>query len=240
MFFYLPDIKSRADSESSEDFYEGDLIQHFISLRVTREDLVWITDLNGFLLKAEILDVNKAKKQIRYSVIESKTISRPKPNILFQAIMDMKYLEKLFEILPHSGFSKIVLFASENSPKYGLRLERLEKILVRSCSQAQILYKPQVEVKTDLENIQDCINTTSQENQKFALLDFAGKQILNQPEVANEFDYSGVIVGPEGGFSSQEVALLGASKNVFKVAMGEIIYPGWLAGYSFNKLLKKL
>jgi RsmE family RNA methyltransferase len=219
MYFYLP-----TDSVSRiEEIYT----EHFFSMRVKPGDLVYTTDLNGLVREIKIIEAEKKDKLIRFEILKSFfTPQKKQQNILFQAITDKIYLEKMVEIAPHANIDVIYLFHSERSPIGNVNTDRLERILYRSCEQAQKSHKPKIEI-TDKKSLLEKIDIY-----RPIVLEIP-KDTSNITHPLSTSDTSkSVFVGPEGGWSVDEVSLFVLKQLVFE-SLGEVVYPAWLAGYTW-------
>ena len=150
MYFYLPTNNISEISTSH--------IDHFFSMRVKPNDKIVTTDLNGLMRKIKITEIDKKNKNIKFEILESRyEIQKIQKNILIQAITDKTYLEKLVEIAPHANIDIIYLFYSKYSPSTKITLDRLERIMHRSCEQAQKLYKLEIKIinQIDLNKLLD-------------------------------------------------------------------------------------
>jgi 16S rRNA (uracil1498-N3)-methyltransferase len=218
MYFYLP-----TDNVSQIDKICTD---HFFSMRVKAGDTVTTTDLNGLKREIKVLEAEKRLKLIRFEILSSiYTPQNKNENILFQAITDKIYLEKLVEIAPHADINTIYFFYSDRSPKGSINTDRLERILYRSCEQAQKMYKPKIEI------IDNNTTMTKIAEYKPIILEIPDETISKDIKSHND-TLKSVLVGPEGGWSKGEIDLFKQNNLVFE-SLGSIIYPAWLAGYTW-------
>ena len=218
MYFYLP-----TDNISQIDKICTD---HFFSMRIKAGDVVTTTDLNGLKREIKILEAEKKLKLIRFEILSS--IYTPKnenENILFQAITDKIYLEKLIEIAPHADINTIYFFYSDRSPKGSINTDRLERILYRSCEQAQKMYKPKIEI------IDNALLINKIKHIKSIVLEIPDETTGMSSNIQNK-TINSIIVGPEGGWSKLEMDLFVKNNLVFD-SLGSVVYPAWLAGYTW-------
>ncbi len=165
---------------------------------------------------------------------------------LFQAQTDKIYLEKWAEILPFTFFNQVFVFHSDFGTPQKFNFERLEKILIRSCCQAQMLYKITIKFveKREMEKlliefkpiVLDCeINNLDNSEKIEAKLKTKNltKKLKNseiQKETQNkaeEIISKNYLVGAEGGFSESEKKYFAKIDLEFQ-NLGQIIYPSWL------------
>jgi RsmE family RNA methyltransferase len=214
MFFYVENI--------DKGVLEGSEAEHFLSMRVKIGDKISVCDQIGTKVKVEITELDKNKKIMQFHPISQFEKGQEMRNCtLFQAITDKSYLEKMVEIVPLSPITDMVLFRSQFSPPGSYSLERLQKIITRSCEQSQRLFGPNVSV-VSYENMLEMVS-----EYRPLVLECGHENQLETTSLPNS-----VIVGPEGGWSPKELEDFdNASLTLFQ--MGSQIYPAWLAGYSY-------
>jgi RsmE family RNA methyltransferase len=214
MFFYVVDI--------AKGFLEGAEAEHFFSMRTKVGDKLVVCDQMGTKSDIEITVIDKPRKMIRFRLISAlKKHHVTQTGTLFQAITDKSYLEKMVEIAPLSPIGNIVLFASQFTPPSSFSIERLEKIIIRSCEQSERFFRPTL-VVVDYEKVLEMLSEF-----KPLVLECDHKV---QAEISN-FPPS-ILVGPEGGWSSKELEDF-KKAGLASFQMGSQIYPAWLAGYSY-------
>ena len=217
MYFYL--------QREASSYIKGYQADHFFTMRVKPGDTLETTDLQGTLTKIRVSEIDKKNRTIFYDTVEEKKyLAYTSENVLFQAITDKAYLEKMIETTPHAHVDKVYLFVSDRSPVGGVIQDRLEKILIRSCEQAQKLFKPTIKIVDKLD-LPDLISTHS-------------PIVLQAGSISQNISSSGlgssksVIVGPEGGWSQGEIATFKENDLRFE-SLGSEVYPAWLAGYTW-------
>ncbi|MEI6728586.1 MAG: RsmE family RNA methyltransferase [bacterium] len=215
MFFYLPEpLKLHIDSNLSG---------HFFSMRVNFGDVLKTTDLKCDLTEIKVTSIDKKNRSLGFDILKQEKLVKPSSRILFQAIIDKLYLEKLVEIAPLAGITKIYFFESNNSVLNKVSLDRLEKILIRSCEQSEQYFK------TELEFIDNDNFLKQIEINKPIVLD------LPQTSQNSQIDLkatNSIIVGPEGGFTDQErLSFKGLELDV--ISLGETVFPAWMAGFVY-------
>lgn len=215
MFLYISDL--------SKNEVRGDEASHWLSLRPEACQVFTITDLQGKVARAQVEIVDKKAHLVRYKVISSQNNDRKPPRILFQAVTDKLYLEKMAEVVGVLGIENIYLFFADNSIKFTLNIQRLEKILIRSNEQSQQMWQTKIEF-LEVSHFLKMIEVI-----KPAVLELPEKYSI---ESQNNINKNAVLVGPEGGWSKNEISLF-QSKNLPIYGLGESVYPSWLAGFSF-------
>lgn len=216
----------------------GAIIDHLISTRIQPEQIINITDLKGSRWQVKLINLDKKSRQAKVSFVEyeyiKQSIAYPSAsNTLLQAQVDKTYLDKMFEILPFSQFDQIVLFKSQFSPKQSINQDRLDKILIRSLEQSEKIYKPKI-VISDLK-ISQLIESEYSQNRLNLVLDTGVAPSGDLPKSLN----TSVWIGPEGGWSKDELELFGnltnkdASKFQF-TSLGSIVYPAWLCSLAIK------
>jgi 16S rRNA (uracil1498-N3)-methyltransferase len=200
-------------------------------MRVKQNQILKVSNLKGFLAEIKISEINKKERLIKYQILNQKKTQKPGEKILYQAILEKNYLEKLVEVCPLANITEINLFHSEFSVKQKINLERLQKILIRSCEQSENLFLPKLNILEKAEILEKL------EKEQFLILQKNSKEnfklnfstlFLN---TKNPFKYK-VLVGPEGGWSNNELTIFENKKLLF-LELKDVVYPGWLAGFVF-------
>ena len=183
---------------------------------------------------------NKFERNQERSEVEKiengKVTQKLNRSTLFQAQIDKLYLEKWVEILPFSRFNQVFVFWSDFGPPQKFNFERLEKILIRSCCQGELLYKPTVEFvdKNKLEKLLVEFQPTVLDCEQSKLEKDVQKTVnLKNPKPEN-LQNQNYLIGPEGGFSQKEKKYF-AELGLDFASLGQIIYPSWLACLAITK-----
>ena len=236
--------------------------RHLHSLHPKVDDCYTFTNLKGEFALGKIVEINKKLTSYKIQFGEVNNGVQLEEKILFQHQTDKLYLEKLVELAPIAGITKIFLCSGDFSPKQNISLERLNKILIRSCEQSHNLFLPEIIVlnKNDWQhqikkyrpiwlhqNGSDFKNMT-EHCFEYILQNGLNNQLnedleVNPRNINNgiDNDLEGVskpgfcnscLVGPEGGFSKIEEEYYEKLK-LLKINMGQNILPAWLAGYTF-------
>ncbi|WP_435139419.1 16S rRNA (uracil(1498)-N(3))-methyltransferase [Formosa sp. A9] len=209
--FYNPDI-----TENSQELaFSKDESRHIIKvLRKTNGDMLQVTNGNGWLfnVKLTLADIRNC-----LAVITEKTFQHPKPYRVHLAVAPTKmndryewFLEKATEI----GIDTITPIICDHSERKVVKLERFEKILQSAMKQSLHYYMPVLNAPT---SFKDFIAAPF-EGQKF-IAHCEETQKTSLKHSLNPNTDITILIGPEGDFSTQEIAL--ALKNNFKpVALG--------------------
>jgi RsmE family RNA methyltransferase len=235
MHFYIPNLKANILTEAEA--------AHLFVMRVQENKTYMASDLAGKTCKILITKVDKKSKTIEFEQAEIPKTADFQLKSMFQAIPDKVYLDKLCEVLPLSGVTDLFLFYSDNSIEYPINKERVTKILIRSCEQAQVAYLPKivvlnkqdldVELKNHLPTVLDC-NLLNNKQVKEKQISPVKGVAANLTGVVLQI-HKPVLIGPEGGWTDSEVAYF-QSLNLNFASLGSIIYPAWIAGLVWEKL----
>jgi 16S rRNA (uracil1498-N3)-methyltransferase len=196
---------------------------HIKTMRPKEGAVLRITDLNGTIATIKILNYDFKTGLGEYKIIEDTKLEKQKDQILIQSIIDKNYLDKLCEIIPINNITKLVLVESDYSNVPNINLERLNLILTRSCEQCENPYLPTIELITKTKLTQ----YLKSNNTKATVLELPSK---NNQTLTAKLDT--IIVGPEGGFSPEEVLFFIDNQYPF-YSLNCNVLPAWLAGYSY-------
>jgi 16S rRNA (uracil1498-N3)-methyltransferase len=211
--FYNSDI-SQETSQITFDKIES---RHIVRvLRKSENDILHITNGNGFLFNAKIIIASDKKCIAEIISFEEK----PKPwnYYLHIAIAPTKlndryewFLEKATEI----GIDEITPIICNNSERRVIKLERFEKIIQSAMKQS---------LKFTLPKINKPVKFTEFLNQDFdgkiciAHCEDGDKNLLQS--VIHPSEKTTILIGPEGDFSSQEISKA-LEKNITPISLGE-------------------
>ena len=209
--FYLPDAQIGTISFPEEES------KHIVKvLRMKEGDHFCVTDGNGSLYDAELIDAHPKRamadlsnQRAGYDIRDFKVSIAIAPTKLNERTE--WFLEKATEI----GIDEVKLFSSYHSERRVANVERFKKIVVSAMKQSVKSKMPVVE-----EMIQfDKLVRQNYEGQKFiAWIDDDVKDQLC--DLYKKGENALVLIGPEGDFSKEEVAL--AKENGFvPVSLGE-------------------
>jgi RsmE family RNA methyltransferase len=210
-------------SDLSNGIVSGENADHWYSLRPNAGQIFGITDLCGNRASVRVTVVDKRSHCISFEVLEKSTEPIQSNRILFQAITDKLYLEKMAEVVGVLGVSRVYLFQAQNSIQLSPNIERLQKIALRSNEQSEQVWGTNIEfLSSDVyqQSLQDHLPT-----------------VLELPEKSTKsgeisINYLSAIVGPEGGWTADELDYF-ISINLSFHSLGRSVYPSWLAGFSF-------
>lgn len=204
--FYSPDIH-RDDKTYTMSQEES---QHAVKvLRLTVGDRISLIDGKGNAFDAEI--INPHQKHCEVEILSVENGVGGHPYRLHIGIAPTKlnerfewFLEKATEI----GVDEITPLLTEHSERKEIKMERMNKIIIAAVKQSHKAYVPKLNKMTPVKELLKNANEEEKyiahchQGDKVALKDCGkGKSIL-------------VLIGPEGDFSNEEVALAG--KNGFK------------------------
>lgn len=214
MYFYLPNIESQKEVSN--------LVQHFVSMRISPGDEIEVTDLKGSLANISILSINKKNLSLKWNIINIKKVSKPSNFIkLYISQTDKTYLSKMVETLGISSYSQIIIGKSDNTQPQKIDQKRLEKILIRSCQQSHKLYIPEMVILSKKDFWKDI------KANKPTVMHQNGEDLISYNKAI-----SSILIGPEGGWSKEEDTYFD-DNNFMKISIGNSIYPAWVMPYTF-------
>ena len=194
--FYAPDITSKTNHYT----FDKDESRHIIkSLRKKNGDILFLTDGEGTRFEAQIISADPKHTQVK--ILSSKKENK-RPYKIHIAIAPTKsndrfewFLEKAVEI----GIDEITPLLTRYSERKKINLTRYEKIIVSAMKQSLQVYKPQLNELTKFEKF---ISQDFLQSQKYIAYCQAKQSLTgvfqNQQNIL-------IIIGPEGGFSEEEV-----------------------------------
>ncbi len=169
-------------------------------LRKTTGDEIDVTDGKGRLLKCKLLEANA--KQCRFEILSFTEIPKPSHSI-HVAIAPAKnaerndwFIEKAVEI----GVDRITFLQCRYSERSRINLERTEKKVVSAMKQSLRVWKPLIE---GMMKFDDFLMNAGGDQKFMAHLDDNSTPYLHT--AAKPGQHYVVLIGPEGGFSDEEI-----------------------------------
>lgn len=196
--FYTPDIDGDYYVLSPEES------RHCVRvLRFTDGEPVGLVDgkgnwYNGVIDRAEV-------KGCGVRIVEKKTAWGQRPFRLHLAVAPTKNMDRtewMLEKCTEMGIDEITLLNSEHSERKVVKNERLEKVIVAAMKQSLKAYLPRLNPVTGFKQVV----TGSCEPQKFIAHCRDGEK-KRLDEVYTPGRDVIILIGPEGDFSAEEVAL---------------------------------
>lgn len=200
----------------------GDEAVHILlAHRSKKGDVIKLQGLDKKRFEAEILE--KTKKSLTVKILTEVFVPKEPAVelVLFQSVVSEKALDLIFQKATELGASKIILFNSNNTAvklsedHFAKKTNRWNKILSESAKQSERSIFPTLEFVTDLK-----VALKIASGLGFVLLaDQAGGAVNLNGKVSS----LGLMVGPEGGFTVDEIALVQSLKNCQTVSLGNFV-----------------
>jgi len=170
---------------------------------------------------AEILKIGKGAVELR-CLRELSVPSEPLIGlVLFQAAIAEKALDFILQKGTELGLEKIVLFNAKNSAtklskeRFAAKKERWQKILIEAAKQSERAVWPEIFFVSNADELES----------QFAGLDIVYLTDVNgglPSQIAGKGKI-GIIVGPEGGFKDEEMAIFTKQLNVQALGLGSVL-----------------
>lgn len=220
--FFLPDIDLNSITDNTVLPLPAGEAKHAIALRLKPDDHFLITNGQGLMLSAII--VERSKKEMTVRIKEDISDKYPSNKIIFDLFVspldDSARTEFIIEKATELGASNIYLIKMENSSfrtsSFDRKLERLNKKAIAAIKQSQNRCLPEIHELSEFDdflkkadnydaiilgdpeggNVENAIKSLKKNTDKLA-----------SPKVA-------IIVGPEGGISNKELEQLSSFKNL--------------------------
>jgi 16S rRNA (uracil1498-N3)-methyltransferase len=172
-----------------------------------------------------IIEIERNSLKVKV-ISEIKTPPEQKVKItLFQSFVNEKALDFIFQKSTELGAHKIVLFNSQNTATklteeiFKKKHDRWQKILWEAAKQSDRVHPPGLEY---LKSDDDVIKSSKEYGQLF-LCDIAGQSPKNLVNLGQSFKSCSIVVGPEGGFTTEEVEIFKNLSNCTPITLGPIL-----------------
>lgn len=170
-------------------------------LRVREGDDLTVVDGQGGRYTGQVRRITKKMVQMTVKNHQHVPAARPKRTIGMGIIKKRNRLEFAVEKAVELGASHILLFRSDHTIKDNVRMDRLESLVLSAMKQSLRVWLPEVTLYPSFEEVLDictahpCLMAHERVSpgKGNPQLDWRNEKQLN------------LLVGPEGGFSSEEV-----------------------------------
>jgi 16S rRNA (uracil1498-N3)-methyltransferase len=187
-------------------------------LRMQNGKQIKLTDGFGNVFLAEITDAHKKKCAVK--IVERSKQESPanKVCIAVSPVKNNSRLEWFLEKATEIGVSEIVLLMCDRTEKQNIRMDRMKGILISAMLQSQQAWLPILE---EPKKYALYVKEVKAENKFVAHCEEENKQSLKSYlSTFQPFNASTILIGPEGDFSPQEIALA-LENNFTPVALGD-------------------
>ncbi|MBL8029659.1 MAG: 16S rRNA (uracil(1498)-N(3))-methyltransferase [Candidatus Doudnabacteria bacterium] len=221
MSYFLTNQKLKIGSLS--DLSEEEARHILLSRRMKKGDVLNLQDKERFRYKVVITEAGKSSLKV---LVEERVSVPAEPRlktVLFQSFINEKALDFILQKSTEIGAEKIILFNSQNTavkitPElFEKRKSRWGKILWEAAKQSDRQAPPEI---IYLENT----GLLSEELKKFEIslvLDKDGEKINAFNEPLKSVKTCSVVIGPEGGFTEDELRFLKTLPGIHAVSLGE-------------------
>jgi 16S rRNA (uracil1498-N3)-methyltransferase len=185
-------------------------------LRMQNGKQIKLTDGVGNIFLGEITDAHKKKCTVK--IIERTKYESPsnKVCIAVSPVKNNSRLEWFLEKATEIGVSEIVLLMCERTEKQHIRMDRMKGILISAMIQSQQAWLPILE---DPKKYIEFIKKVKTEKKFIAHCEENKKTSLKETTTIKPLSNSTILIGPEGDFTQQEIALA-LENNFTPVALG--------------------
>lgn len=209
--FYTPDITTEKNYTLSESESK-----HAVRvLRLKEGDTITLIDGKGSFFEATILDDNPKRCEVNITNINKEEQSKPNLHIAIAPTKNNDRTEWFIEKCTEIGIAGITPVLCIHSERKKIKQERFEKTAISAMKQS---LKATLPIVNDLINFKEVISQP-----------FDGKKYIahcykeNQKHFKNLYkkgENSLILIGPEGDFSQEEVALA-IEKGFTPITFGE-------------------
>ena len=186
-------------------------------LRMQNGKQMKLTDGVGNIYVVEITDANKKKCTVKIISTEFIEASNNKVCIAVSPVKNNSRLEWFLEKATEIGVTEIVPLMCDRTEKQFLKQERLKGILISAMLQSQQAWLP---ILTEPQKFDSFVKEKNDENKFIAHCEENKKTSLkNLLSTIQPFNNSTILIGPEGDFTKDEIALA-LENNYTAVALG--------------------
>jgi 16S rRNA (uracil1498-N3)-methyltransferase len=236
---YIPDVSTVTNQIS----VTGEKAQYLTNvLRCKKGDELIVFDGSGECLKTRI--VNAGRKEVTFEVLE-KYLCEPEAHLditLVQGLLKGGKMDLIIQKTTELGVKDIIPAITERCQVRGTRkLERWRKIAAEASRQSGRSVIPVIHEPQDLKSIYN-MNSSLEKLNGFIFYEEGGmslSQAMQQDRIHNESLPVQIYIGPEGGFTREEIALA-KEQGLLVVSFGKRILRAETAAISAVTLIQFL
>lgn len=195
--FYAPDIKGDEYTLSEEESRHCTKV-----LRLNIGDDIILTDGNGVFYKTKLFEINSRKCKLQIKSIENQEARTFKLHIAIAPTKNTSRFEWFLEKATEIGIDEISPIICQHSERKHIKIDRLNKIIVSAMKQSLKAYCP---VLNEAITFNKFIKKSYNHNKYIAYCETDTEEQLKK--IYNKPNDALIMIGPEGDFSKEEVAL---------------------------------
>ncbi len=186
-------------------------------LRMNKGEQLQLTDGEGNLYIAEIIDDNRKKCELKILSCSNQPVTSKKVTIAISPVKNNARFEWFLEKATEIGVREIVPLLCTRTEKQHFRHDRMKSILVSAMLQSQQCWLPLLKDPIKFDNfVKQPIK-----GQKFiAHCEDESNKVRLSPSIINKEMGKLILIGPEGDFTSAEI-VIAIQNNFVPVTLGE-------------------
>ncbi len=216
-WYYLPSLGHAGDMVS----LAGDEWHHcFHVMRLSTDDSIILTDGRGGCMEGVIRKATKPEGIIELTTDHQAEFQNPRSYHLSIALAPTKNIDRTefaVEKLVELGVDEICFLDCLHAERHHIRLERFEKIIIAAAKQSRKIFLPTlIELHSPEKYIKRKRVENSEENILCCHLDSSSRPLIENYSPGSDVV---MLIGPEGGFASEELDLM-TNMNIKFVHLG--------------------
>lgn len=214
-YYYTKQSNVRKDL--NELFIEGFEFNHLKKvLRKKRGDEITVTDGNHNVYNCRIEEIRNTRILCKILNFETGIFERKtKITLYISPLRNMNRfefaIEKAVELGVHAIYPVLLKHTLTDKNFSEIRKSRIEKIIISAMCQSQRCYLPDFGNALTIEQL---IRRTEREKNKIVMYEFSDDEEISNSDICSSGEAS-LLIGPEGGFSENEISTL--KENGWKV-----------------------
>jgi 16S rRNA (uracil1498-N3)-methyltransferase len=174
-------------------------------LRMRAGELLQLTDGQGNLLTAELTEAHKKHSAVKITHAQFMEPAPRKATIAISLLKNANRFEWFLEKATELGIRRIVPLLCERTERQHFRLERMQSVLVSAMLQSQQCWLPELSEPLTFAKF---VSAGAEGNTQKFIAHLVDKQERKEfAEVSNPLLDSVMLIGPEGDFTQDEVAI---------------------------------
>jgi 16S rRNA (uracil1498-N3)-methyltransferase len=216
--YYLPEIKNKGEFFT----IQGEEFHHLCQvLRMKENQEILLTSGTGVLATCRIVQIDRKKAQIK--IIQRDIYKRSEPQMaLAFALLKNKHDNLIIEKATEIGCSRFYPFETERTVRRDSRnlIPRFQKIAISAVKQCDNAFIPLI---AECESFEDIFSTIIADGfLPVVALENCKNFYLPEIQKSNPLQAIALVIGPEGGFSENEITFM-KDNNILTTSLGNHI-----------------
>jgi len=207
--------KYRVKENNLVSIREREVIHQIIRvLHLKKGEKIILLDGFGEELFCDISEIKKDKISLMILDRKEGVLVNKNKTILFVSIVKRENFELIAQKAGELGVTEVYPVIADRTVKLGFKKERVEKIMKEA---SELAGRASIPILKNQISFLEALNI-AENNQQNVFFDIGG---LPDKKIRKAAESIGIFIGPEGGWSKEELEKIALKKNFLKISLGK-------------------